>query len=158
NIQTGADTITFDPTVFSTPQTITLTIGTLTLTDTATTTITGPGAGLLTVSGNHASRVFQINAGASAALSGLTMPAGSAPPGGGLSSAAAATLTDCTPSGNSASGRGGGGGLYNSGQATLTNCTISGNSAQRGDGGGVSNGHRYFFAAPSTVELTNCTV
>ena len=44
NLNPGADTITFDSTVFSTPQTITLTGGQLTLTDPATTTITGPAA------------------------------------------------------------------------------------------------------------------
>src|SRR5262249_59652818 len=61
NVLTGADTIAFSS-LFDTPQTITLTGGQLTLTDTATTTITGPGASLLSVSGNHASRVFQVDA------------------------------------------------------------------------------------------------
>src|SRR5262245_15006035 len=57
----GADTITFDNSVFSTAQTITLTRGELGLTDTSgATTIRGPGAGLLTVSGNDVSRVFLI--------------------------------------------------------------------------------------------------
>src|SRR5262245_14378786 len=51
-----ADTITFDATVFATPQTITLTGGQLELTDSAKTTITGPTAAL-TVSGNDVSRV-----------------------------------------------------------------------------------------------------
>src|SRR5262245_23880654 len=63
NIQPGADTITFNGTVFNVPRTITLTLGQLTLADTARTTITGPGASLLSVSGNHASRVFEIKAG-----------------------------------------------------------------------------------------------
>ena len=58
----------------STPHLITLntglTTGQLTLTDTATTTISGPGANLLSISGNHASRVFGIGYGASADLSG----------------------------------------------------------------------------------------
>ena len=58
----GPNTITFDPSVFgTTPQTITLTAGELTLTDPAGTTIDGPGAGLLTVSGNEAGRVFQVD-------------------------------------------------------------------------------------------------
>ena len=47
----GSHTITFDPTVFATPQTITLTGGQLELSDTTgTETITGPAAGV-TVSG-----------------------------------------------------------------------------------------------------------
>ena len=54
-----------------------MTGGPLTLTDTATTTITGPGANLLTVSGNNASNVFDIQGG-SASVSGLTVTEGQA--------------------------------------------------------------------------------
>ncbi len=57
----GADTIDFDSTVFNTPRTITLTSGPLVLDITSgTETISGPGAGLLSISGNHTSRVFYI--------------------------------------------------------------------------------------------------
>src|SRR5262249_50400101 len=77
NSHPGADTIDFDSTVFHTPRTITLTQGQLTLTDTSgATTIVGPGANLLTVSGNNASRVFQIGGGvpgATASIAGLTI-------------------------------------------------------------------------------------
>src|SRR5262249_51326344 len=53
----GADLITFDKSVFGTPQVISLTLGTeLAVTDSLT--IQGPGAGLLTVSGANACRVF----------------------------------------------------------------------------------------------------
>ena len=65
-----ADTINFDPTLFATPRTISVTSGELELTDAATTTISGPGAGLLSISGNNASRVFSINYG-SAGFPGL---------------------------------------------------------------------------------------
>ena len=65
NILNAAETITFDPTVFATPQTITLTAGQLELSDTGgTETITGPAAGV-TVSGGGASRVFQVESGVS---------------------------------------------------------------------------------------------
>src|SRR5262249_42634520 len=48
NAVVGAtDSITFDPTVFSTPQTIALTSGEIGVTDSVT--IVGPGAGLLTI-------------------------------------------------------------------------------------------------------------
>jgi hypothetical protein len=112
----GADTIVFDKGVLSTPQTITLTGGQLELTDAATTTIRGPAAGV-TISGNHASRVFAIDSGASAALSGLTITEGKVsggfgPPGPGDS----------------------GGGLSNSGTLKLSGCTISNNSASVGGG------------------------
>ena len=61
NATGGAETITFDSTVFNTPQTITLTGTQLELSDTTgTETITGPAAGV-TVSGGGASRVFQVD-------------------------------------------------------------------------------------------------
>src|SRR5262249_58599624 len=63
NALPGANTITFDPSVFgTTPRTITLTHGELMLTDATTTTIDGPGAGLLMVKGDNASgsRVFHV--------------------------------------------------------------------------------------------------
>jgi autotransporter-associated beta strand protein len=95
-------TITFGS-LFNTAQTITLTSGELDLTDSVTTTITGPGAALLSVSGNNASRVLDISAGASAALSGLTITGGNVSgPGGGLLDLGTATLTNCTVTGNTA--------------------------------------------------------
>src|SRR5262249_44594951 len=42
NATTGADVITFDPSFFNSPRTITLTSGLLALTDSAETTIDGP--------------------------------------------------------------------------------------------------------------------
>ena len=45
------------------------------------------------------------------------------------------TLTNCTVSGNSASGSGGGLVNFFHGTTTLTNCTVSGNSAKDGGGG-----------------------
>src|SRR5208337_1086742 len=113
------DTIAFSST-FNTPQTITLTSGQLNLTKASgTLTIQGPGANLLSVSGNNASGVFYLNGG-SAYLSGLTVTGGnSANDGGGLdNNGGTTTLTNCTVSGNSAGNRGGG--LFNTGTATLT--------------------------------------
>ena len=61
NAAGGAEAITFDPTVFATPQTITLSGTQLELTDTSgTETITGPAAGV-TVSGGGLSRVFEVD-------------------------------------------------------------------------------------------------
>jgi hypothetical protein len=147
NSQAGADTINFDSTVFSTRQTISLTSGQLTLTDVATTTISGPGAGLLSISGNNASRVFAVNGGAAAALSGLTITGGMVTDrGGGLSNDGTVTLIDCTISGNSADI---GGGIRTYGTTTLSNCTVSGNSAGNIGGG--------LFQAAGTTTLSNCT-
>ena len=78
NTNGGAETITFDKTVFKTPQTINLTGGQLELSDTTgTETITGPKAGV-TVSGGGNSRVFQVDANVTASISGMTITGGSA--------------------------------------------------------------------------------
>ena len=150
NVQPGDNTVTFDPTVFSSAQTITLTSGQLELSKTSgTETITGPAAGL-TISGGGLSRVFQVDSGVTASLSGLVVTGGStAENGGGLyNDRGTTTLADVTISDNSASGSGGG--LYNlGGTTTLAAVTISGNSAT--DGGGLAN-------AGGTTTLTNCTV
>src|SRR6516225_37731 len=135
NMNGGNQTITFDPTVFATPQTITLGVGQLELSDTTgTETITGPAAGV-TVNANHASRVFQVDRLVTASISGLTISGGNFAIGGGMFNLGTATLTNCTVSGNSAT-RLQGGGVFNYGSATLTDCTISGNSATAfyGDG------------------------
>jgi hypothetical protein len=165
NAQSGEDTIVFDPGVFGTPQTITLSGGQLELKDTALTTITGPAAGV-TIDGNNATRVFQINGNARADLTGLTIKGGggTSDRGGGLLilNGANVTLTSCTISGNTVSPpqgdqfHGGGGGLYNLGTVNLTGCTVSGNSAISvvnsvpGGGGGLYN--------RGTANLTGCTV
>ena len=131
----GGDMIVFSS-LFNTPQTITLTSGQLELTGTAAaTTIDGPGANLLSVSGNNFSRVFQIDPGVTASISGLTITGGN---GGNY--------------GN------GGGGLYNrGGTVTLTNCAVSGNSSYHG--GGLSNyGNPYVDVPFATMSLTNCTI
>ena len=60
DLDSAATTITFDSTVFASAQAIVLTAGQLELSNTGgLMTITGPSAGV-SVSGNHASRVFQV--------------------------------------------------------------------------------------------------
>jgi hypothetical protein len=151
NAQHGADTITFDTTAFATPQTITLTSGQLELSDTTgATTITGAAAGV-TVSAGGASRVFQVDGGVTASMSGLTITGGSANNGGGLANNGGnLTLTDCTVSGNAAGNSGGGVYTNGGGTTTLTNGTVSDNSASYG--GGVSSNYG------RTLTLTDCTV
>ena len=142
-------TITFDPTVFASAQTITLTSGQLELSNTSgTETITGPAAGV-TVSGGGLSRVFQVDSGVTASLSGLTISGGSTTgDGGGLyNDGGSTTLTDCTVSGNAAAA---GGGLFTKrGPITVISCGISGNTA--GFGGGLYNDG-------GTTTLTDCAV
>jgi predicted outer membrane repeat protein len=155
----GIATITFDPTVFATPQAITLTGSQLELSNTSETeTITGPAAGV-TVSGGGLSRVFQIDGGVTALISRLTISGGrTTGNGGGLANmpGTLTLLTNCTVSGNSATYRGGG--LYShNGTLTLYNCTVSGNSATTTTannvygGGGLASGG-------GTLTLTNCNV
>ena len=84
NSATSPSTIDFD--LGSSPQTITLTQGQLELTNTADSiTIDGPGISQVSISGHNASRVFQIDAGVTATISGLTITAGfSTGDGGGV--------------------------------------------------------------------------
>jgi predicted outer membrane repeat protein len=110
--------------------------------------ILGPGANNLTVSGNGANQVFDVNQGATATITGLTIADGSATNGGGILNDGTLTVTNCTLSGNSASSAGGG--IDNAGTLMITNCTISGNSSASGDGGGIWNG--------GTLTVTNCTI
>ena len=132
--QFAGSAITFDPKVFATLQTITLTTQ-LELSNTKdSTTITGPAAGV-TISGGTSSRIFEIDSNVTASLSGLTITGGSVTGGGGVFNLGTATLANCTVSGNSATY---GGGLANQGTATLTECSVSGNSAGS-DGGGLEN-------------------
>jgi hypothetical protein len=151
NVVDAALTITFGS-LFDTPQTITLTAGQLALTSAATITIDGPGPELLSISGDDASRVFIVDSGVTASISGLTITGGNARygySGGGLENEGMSTLSDVTLSGNSASGNGGG--LYNAGgTTTLSDCILSGNSANN-NGGGLSNSR-------GATTLSGCTV
>ena len=168
----GINTIVFSS-LFDSAQTITLTSGWLSFTDADTTTITGPGANLLSISGNNAGRVFLVESGAFAALAGMTITGGSgAFIGGGVRNDGTVTITRVTMTGNSADHGGGlgntgtatvidstfsgnfglneGGGLENYGALTLVNSTIAGNASPRG--GGIAN------AGGGTLNVTNSTI
>ncbi|QSJ14074.1 cadherin-like domain-containing protein [Nostoc sp. UHCC 0702] len=114
--------------------------------------IQGTGANQLTVSGNNASRVFNIsNTGTDATIDALTIANGNSVDGGGISinSNASLVLTNSTISNNNSGGGFGGGGIANtSGTVNVINSTISGNTATFG-GGIASNG---------TLTVTNSTI
>ncbi|HVK16013.1 MAG TPA: hypothetical protein VM533_03630, partial [Fimbriiglobus sp.] len=140
NAHAGADTVVFASELAGT---ITLSGGELDITDDLA--INGPGADRLTVSGNNTSRVFQVEAGDSVRLSGLTIAGGNAGlgNGGGIDNFGTLTVSDSVFSGNSAFN---GGGLANEGggTATVRDSTFTGNSATGsfptgGDGGGLAN-------------------
>jgi hypothetical protein len=160
------DVITFDPTLNG--QTITLTQGEINITQDLT--IQGPGAGLLAISGNNASRVFNIEAGPkvlNVAISGLTVTGGngtdptppSSPPpagppvvGGGAirGNNANLTLVDLTVTGNHADAAPGGGILDVAGILLVRDSTISNNTAGTAGGG--------LFSDSGTLTLVNTTL
>lgn len=86
NAAAGDDLIDFDPSVFNTPQMITLTSGELAVRSNGNITINGPGAALLSVSGNNQSRIFGLYgtpASLTATISNLTIRDGFTNDGGG---------------------------------------------------------------------------
>jgi fibronectin-binding autotransporter adhesin len=145
NAHPGPDTITFSKTAFApgSLHTITLTRGELLLSDTSgATTITGPGASTLAISGNSISRIFDINSGVTANISGLMLTDGAGTPlsmygngGGAISNRGNLTVTSSTFAGNSVTepatsvGDVAGGAIASGGSLTLKNCIFSGNSA-----------------------------
>ena len=131
NVCAGS-TITFAPNVTA----ITLTSGELLINKNLT--ISGPGARTLTISGNNASRIFDVPGGVTAAVSGLTMAHGNTLGGGSgaaVLNSGTLTLTNCAVQDNSG---GSGGGLANSGTLTVSNCTFARNQST-GNGGALRN-------------------
>jgi predicted outer membrane repeat protein len=139
----GSDAIVFDPASVTGPIILGGTQLELSLSrSTAAVTIDG-GSGV-TVDGNDASRVFQVDAGVQANLAHLTITHGHAngldinsSSGGGIFSFGTLTVSGCTLTANSATGTGGalGGAIYSSGGIlTVSNSTLSGNSATSGGG------------------------
>lgn len=169
----NASTISFAPSVFGTPQTITLLNGQFTLT--ANMTITGPGANLLTLDANRLSRHFAVNTGVTAALSGWTLRNGTANGNGGsiLNLGTLLTVADSYFVANTGGAGGaivnligselkvsnstfslnrannGGGGVSNGGTATIVNSTFSGNTANA-SGGAIVNA--------TAMTIANCTI
>jgi hypothetical protein len=144
----GASTITFDPGLGG--RTITLSSGELLLSTDLT--IAGPSADRLTIDGGHSttnagSRVFEVAAGASVTLSGLTLRDGFDGIGGGgaVRNLGSLTVSACVFANNisqggkgsltgGGGGAGGGGALYNNGLLVVTDSTFLGNVARGGAG------------------------
>jgi hypothetical protein len=142
---------------FSVTGTITLTNGTLGLVIKHSLTIIGPEPTSLTVSGNNASPIFNIAAGTTNSISGLTIANGNGEPvfyyGGGIYNDGILTVNNCILTANTAPF---GGGIYNYYHGTLTvnNCTVSANTASYGVtsyGGGICNDR-------GTLIVNNCTL
>ena len=132
NADNGQDLIVFDRSVFSSQQTITLSGTELDITHNLD--IIAPrdsltGGDLVTVSGNNASRVFEIGTGAGVNIDGLIVADGNVTEsgGGGILNSGILTLDNSIVSGNK------GDGIYNSaGTVEVNNSSISGNMAGTG--------------------------
>jgi hypothetical protein len=140
----SGDTVDFQPGLTGT---ITLTTGALAIVN-KNLNIVGPGAGMVTVSGNRQSSVWGIALG-NVGISGLTIADGT---GGINEGQGTLSVRDCTFSGNitnpGPSGDGGAIADYG-GVLNVNNCTFSGNSAS--SGGGIEIGNA------TMVMVNNCT-
>jgi hypothetical protein len=136
----SGDTLVFAPSLNG--QTITLTSGYLAISNNLT--IQGPGASLLTISGNHLSQVFHVTGAQPVVLSGLTISNGV----GGIYNGGTLTVSQCTLNGNSASL---GGGIFNAGTLTVSQSTLSRNS-----GGGIFN-EGTLTVSQSTLNFNSAT-
>jgi uncharacterized repeat protein (TIGR01451 family) len=144
----SGSTITFNITGPG-PHTITLTTGELPVTKNVT--IRNDSGESITVNGNNASRVFNINSGKTANIIGLTLTGGSATDGGAILNDGTLTVVNSTLAGNAATNDGGA--ISTTATATsltLINTTISGNAAA-GSGGGV-------IVLGGTASIINSTI
>jgi hypothetical protein len=135
--------------------------------------IIGLGANQLAVSANNLSRVFEVSAGMSVSIAGLTIEDGLAADGSGggvdNGNGGSLTLTSCALSDNSGSAvfnsggsltvlactfannfGGQGGAIYNGGSASVSNSTLADNSATVGGG--------LYARAGSVISIENSTI
>jgi hypothetical protein len=139
NALPGADAIVFADELQGT---IALTGGQLSITDHLT--IDGPGAGLLAVSGNHQSRVFNVSGGAVVGIDDLTITGGQAVGDGGCILNTASTLTldrvvltdnHAVATTSNTLGRGGAVANMSGANLTVADCQFTGNQARGGGPG-----------------------
>jgi len=149
NSATSPTTITFDPTVFATAQTIVLDGTQLTLSNTAEPiTITAPAAGV-TISGDDQSRVLWVDANVAASLENVSITDGNtSASGGGIDNLGTLAITGGSINGNQSYY--GGGGIQNCANLTMTDVTIASNIGN-GHGGGFENYGAYSGDAVATL-------
>ncbi len=172
NANPGADLIRFADDLSGT---VGLTSGQLSITDALT--IDGPGADRLAVSGNDASRVFQISSGVAVSIDDLTVTHGrTVGRGGGILNAGTLTVSHAVFSDNLAVGAPGaslgavvdafGGGIFNAGTLTIRSSSFVHNRAIGADGTPSSIGSSALggaimsagtASAPATATASHCT-
>ena len=111
--------------------------------------------------GTPAFRIFTVEKGAKVSITGLTITGGSAGYGGGIENSGSLSVTDCTFSGNTATGAAedfaeskGGGGIDNFGTLSVTGSTFSANSATAS---GYDDAHGGGIANSGTASVTGST-
>ena len=160
NAIAGTDTITFSDgtggsTDFTSSPGNTITLTTSDLQIASSINIDGPGANLLSVSGNGSKRVFALSGAQTSRIRGLTITNGFAPSTSGVSNDGGSNLTilQCVVSGCVSNGVFAGGVLNgNTGTMAVVSCTISGNTGAT-SGGGISNS-----TVAGSFSLINSTV
>lgn len=126
----GTSIIAFDAATFPSPGPHTIQLDSVLPALNADASITGPGAKVLTISGegfNDPYRLFTINAGKTVSISGLTLTLGA-----GQGTPGAQGTASLPPT---AGAVGQGGAILNSGSLTLTDCALFNNYATGGSGG-----------------------
>ena len=111
--------------------------------------IIGLGAANLAVNGQNSSRVFEVAAGTTATISGLSIENGKASGSGGgiLIDGGTVTISDCALTGNTSGFNGGG--ISNDGNLTIRDSIFTNNSAHR-DGGAI--------VAGGTLLVSGCLI
>ncbi len=131
----GDDIVAFNGTVFGSSQTIVLSLGEIIINASGTLTINGPGADLVTIDGNFASRILTVNL-ATVTINGMTFTKGN---------------------GVSTISTGRAGAIYNAGGTTvINNSVITGNTAA--NGGGLNNSSAGTPAVPANLTINNSIV
>ncbi len=154
NAAATSDVVDFDPSVFGSPQTITLGGTEIVVTNNGSLTLMGPGANLLTVSGNSTSRILSFSSGTVATISGITFTGGNGvgaalnnSGGAILNSGGTLTINSCVLTGNTATN---GGGVNGTVSLTINNSIIT-NNIVTAVGGGVR-------TTTGTLTITNSTI
>jgi uncharacterized delta-60 repeat protein/CSLREA domain-containing protein len=159
----GSTQINFDPTVFNTPRTITLTAGELSISDNRRVTINGPGSNLLTISGGDTSRILRVLRDSSLTILGTRMANGNGVgPGFGSGDGGAIytdfngirselTIKNCVIENNHA-GTGGAIRTNGSWKVNIVDSTINSNTATYNPGGGG------IYFDNGSLNITNSTI
>lgn len=152
------DIVSFDAVLFSTAQTINLTLGEIVIANNGSLTINGTGANILTIDGNNSGRIISTSVNGVATINDATFTRGTGVGAANTGRAGAIynnggnlTLNNLVITGNTANN---GGGTNNAGTGsvmTINNCIIS-NNTSTSSGGGMQN------FSTSTLTINNSTI